>query len=65
MLACIPCWVSGVTGARVIAFEPVPTTFNLLTKNIRLNDLTDLITAHQTAMGSESSYAAMTDEIGR
>jgi FkbM family methyltransferase len=57
-------WVSGVTGASVIAFEPVPATFNLLTKNIRLNDLTDLITAHQTALGSESSYATMTASNG-
>jgi FkbM family methyltransferase len=57
-------WVSGVTGARVIAFEPVPATFNLLTKNIRLNDLTDLITAHQTALGCESGYATMTASEG-
>jgi FkbM family methyltransferase len=57
-------WVSGITGARVIAFEPVPATFNLLTKNIRLNDLTDLITAYQTAVGSESSYATMTASEG-
>ena len=57
-------WVSGVTGARVIAFEPVPATFDLLTKNIRLNDLTDLVTAHQTAVGSESGHATMTASEG-
>ena len=52
-------WVGGSTGARVVAFEPNPTTFLALNQNIRLNDLGALIEAHQFAIGDVSGSVAL------
>jgi FkbM family methyltransferase len=57
-------WVAGSTGARVVAFEPNPTTFLALNQNIRLNDLGALIEAHQFAIGDVSGSVAMTAGLG-
>ena len=57
-------WVTGVTGARSIAFEPVPDTYSLLIKNIRLNDLVGHVTAHQMAAGDEIGTISMTASQG-
>jgi len=39
------------SGGKVVAFEPTPTTFNLLKKTLTLNGLNS-VTAHQAACGS-------------
>jgi FkbM family methyltransferase len=57
-------WVSGVTDADSIAFEPVPATFDLLQRNIRLNDLAHRITAHQVAAGADAGSVLMTSSKG-
>lgn len=57
-------WVSGVTKAKSIAFEPVPETYATLLKNIRLNALGDRIIAHQMAAGEESGTISMTASQG-
>ena len=44
-------------GARVLAFEPVPSTFNKLVRNININpDLTENIEVHQLALGSHDCF---------
>jgi FkbM family methyltransferase len=35
---------SSVTGARTVAFEPIPSTFERLEENVRLNDIEALVT---------------------
>ncbi len=43
---------------RCIAFEPVIENFNVLTKNLKLNDLTDEIQAFSFGLGSKNEHAA-------
>jgi FkbM family methyltransferase len=57
-------WVSGATGARTLAMEPVPSTFELLRKNIRLNDLDALIEPLRIAVGEHSAEVLMTSQYG-
>jgi FkbM family methyltransferase len=47
---------SGVVGARTIAFEPVPKTFDVLNRNIRVNDMTALARGKRLVMGCESGH---------
>ncbi|MGC4092885.1 MAG: FkbM family methyltransferase [Polyangiaceae bacterium] len=42
-----------LAGARVHAFEPVPSTFAELSENIGLNALAERVTAHPFALGAE------------
>lgn len=44
---------SGVAGARTIAFEPVPSTFKSLEKNIKINNLSDLVQLYNIGLSSE------------
>lgn len=44
---------SGVVGAKTVSLEPVPSTFNRMKRNIRLNDIDDLVNAHCVAAGAE------------
>jgi FkbM family methyltransferase len=53
-------WVSGVTGARTIALEPVPGTFETLQKNVRLNNQLDKIEMLRVALSDEPGELAMT-----
>jgi FkbM family methyltransferase len=57
-------WVAGATGAEVLSLEPTPATYRKLGQNIRLNDLSHLITPIQTAVGDEVGVAKMTSELG-
>lgn len=43
--------LASAAGARTIAFEPVPATYERLQTNIRLNGLTQRVTAHRAALG--------------
>jgi FkbM family methyltransferase len=55
---------SGAIGARTISFEPVPTTFARLQRNIRYNQLEGKVEAHRTAIGAapgEILFTADTD----
>ncbi len=56
-------WVSRVTGAKVIAMEPVPSTYETLRQNIRLNDLEALIEPIRTAAGDTSGEVLMSSEL--
>lgn len=51
---------SGVCGATTIALEPVNSTFDILLKNIELNQLKDKATAINAAAGSETGTIKFT-----
>jgi FkbM family methyltransferase len=54
----------GGVGARVIAFEPNPTTFSYLEKNVHLNKLNDLVKPLNYALGNEEGVLRFTDGLG-
>lgn len=50
--------LAGGTG-HVHAFEPNPRTYDVLTRNVRLNNFGHVITLHDTALGAESGTATI------
>jgi FkbM family methyltransferase len=48
-------FMAKVAGARVIAFEPNPVTFDCLTSGVEANGLTERVTCHQLAVGDEAT----------
>jgi FkbM family methyltransferase len=54
----------GVAGARSIAFEPSPSTFDFLTRNIRLNGLLGLAEGRNLALGSGEGKVSFTTGLG-
>jgi FkbM family methyltransferase len=55
---------SGVAGARTLAVEPSPSSFDYLTQNIRLNDLTAKVTAVNAALGRKEGRLKLTAGLG-
>ncbi|RDC56210.1 FkbM family methyltransferase [Pedobacter chinensis] len=53
---------SGVCRSKTISFEPVPTTYHILKKNINLNKLNDLVTIENKGVGSEEGNLRFTAE---
>ena len=51
---------SGVCRARTIAFEPDPETATHLRRNVQENELNDLVTVHEIALGHESGEVLFT-----
>jgi FkbM family methyltransferase len=51
-------------GARVVAFEPVGGNCSILRGNLELNQLTDVVTVVQTALGSHSGQVTLHIEDG-
>jgi FkbM family methyltransferase len=45
--------------ARVHAFEPIPRNFELLRRNVELNDLSERVAAHQLAVSNRSGQLSM------
>lgn len=52
---------AGVCHAQCIGFEPSPTTFSFLQKNIRLNDLESKVTLHRMGVGEIKGSLTFTD----
>lgn len=52
--------LAAAAGAKVLAFEPIPKTFEALQKNIRFNGLEDLIDARNMGLGAEVSTLEFT-----
>lgn len=50
-----------VLGCRVTAFEAVPATAELLTENVLLNDLSDLVRVEAMALGARRGWARVKD----
>ena len=57
LLAC------AVAGARALAFEPVPATFQRLRTNVRLNDLDDRARCLNVALGAAEGRVAFTSGL--
>ena len=55
---------AGVVGARAMAFEPSPDTFEMLSRNIRLNDLADRVKAFNMAVGRVAGTMQLTVGLG-
>ena len=51
---------SAEIGAKTISIEPVPSTFNFLTNNISLNNISDLVDVHNIALGSRNGSIRFT-----
>ena len=51
-------------GAKVLAFEPEPSAFRELQNNVSLNDISDLVTCHQIALGGEAYQLKITTNYG-
>ena len=55
---------SGVAGAKTIAYEPGPSAFEFLQKNIWLNHLSEKATAHAIAVGAKEGMIYFTTGLG-
>lgn len=53
---------AGAVGARAIAIEPIPGTFDRLTANVRLNDLEGRVTLHRCGLSAEPGELHFTTE---
>ena len=50
---------SAVCGSQVIAFEPVPETYETLALNVRVNEVQHLVTAHSEALADYEGFGTM------
>lgn len=55
---------AGVAGANSVAIEPSPSTFDYLTRNVRLNDLTLKVNVVNAALGRSEGRIRLTDGLG-
>ncbi len=53
-----------VVGARCISFEPLPETYQHLLNNICLNDIKELVQAHNLGIGKEDGILRFTTGLG-
>lgn len=53
---------AGVNKARVVSFEPVPSTFNSLNNNIKLNRLESLVSLNNIGIGAGKSVMKFTSQ---
>jgi len=51
---------SAEIGAKTISIEPVPSTFNFLTDNISLNNISNLVDTHNIALGGRNGSIRFT-----
>lgn len=51
---------AGVAGAKAAAFEPSQDSYEMLLRNIRINDLTDRVKAFETAIGRDTGTMRLT-----
>jgi FkbM family methyltransferase len=55
---------SGSIGSRVVSFEPATATFTSLLSNIRLNGISDRVTAHNMAVGRADGVLQFSEGLG-
>jgi FkbM family methyltransferase len=53
---------AGACGAQTVAFEPIPSTFAALRENVRLNELDQLVTSHNLALGATTGSIQFTSD---
>ncbi len=54
---------AGGGGARVVAVEPIPSTFRALRANVRFNDLDDRVTLVNAGLGAEEGMVRFTNDL--
>lgn len=54
---------SAEIGAETIAAEPLPSTFQYLVQNVRLNQIESLVTAHNIGIGSQEGVLKFTKSL--
>jgi FkbM family methyltransferase len=54
---------SGHSGAHTIAVEPLPATFARLRRNVRYNDIDDLVTLHNSGIGDSETSLRFTSTL--
>lgn len=59
-VGCYSVLAGGHIGSRVLAFEPVPSTFAHLEANVRANGIEDRVSLFRTALGANPGYVAFT-----
>jgi FkbM family methyltransferase len=52
-------WATRSKASKIIAFEPIIETYNILVKNIDINNLSNVITAKNIALGNEKGFASI------
>lgn len=55
---------AGHVGAGVLAYEPVPTTYQHLSNNIRVNRIENLITAKNVCVGDDEGVVSFATDFG-
>ncbi len=55
---------SAVAGARTVAFEPVPITYEELCRNVRLNAIAEKVETRRVGLGEADSTMRMTTNLG-
>lgn len=55
---------AGVVGARTVSFEPSPETFEMLSRNVRLNGLQDRVRAVNAVVGRTAGTAQFSAGLG-
>ncbi len=54
---------AGAAGARVVAFEPVAASADMLARNVRLNDLDARVELHRAGVGAQGGVSAFTQDF--
>ena len=49
-------WATQRNAKKIYAFEPIKATFDILMKNIELNNLSDIIKPYEVALGEDDSF---------
>jgi FkbM family methyltransferase len=55
--------VARATGARVIAFEPSPSSAKIMKMQVALNGLADRVELHETCVGNETRQVSIKDSV--
>lgn len=55
---------SAAVGARSMSFEPIPSTYDWLAANVRLNGIDDRVETHRSAIGAQEGHVRMTNTLG-
>ncbi len=56
--------LAALLGARVVAVEPIPETFDRLIENVRLNGMESAVTAHRVGLSDRSGTLRFTTDQG-
>ncbi len=54
---------AGVAGARVVSFEPIPTTFRRLVDNVNINNLSSLVELKNVGLGASAGALAFSADL--